>query len=170
METINAGDENTRFQLLLELVLDLEAFISDWAHCDRISTYAARMIGHNRSDSLLYSNLFSSALNELLETAFRLHAPDGAFACRVLRCGNVDRIELVIPADENTRRFYAAMVSELEGRDVKEKYRTALFLEGPFDPRVSFLELAVDYKARIGVEPVGSAAILLSADLALEEV
>ena len=45
------------------------------------------MVSHNRSDSLLYANLLSSALNELLETAFIHHGPDGDFSCRVSRAG-----------------------------------------------------------------------------------
>jgi hypothetical protein len=156
------------FEPLLEIELDMAAFVSDWAYCDRISTYVARMIGHNRADSLLFSNLFSSALNELLESAYRIHAGAGPFVCRVLRRGGLDRVELVIPADDRVRAFYDGVAAELRGDDVREQYRMALFREGAFDPRVSFLELAVDYQARIDAAPAGPDAVLLAAEFALE--
>ena len=47
-------------------IVGIDDFASEWLHCDRISSYLARMVSHNRTDSLLYANLLSSALNELL--------------------------------------------------------------------------------------------------------
>ena len=86
---------------LLEVSMGIQDFSSDWLHCDRISSYVARMVSHNRSDSLLYANLLSSALNELLETVFANHGPDGEFSCRVRRRGASDVIELNLPCDEH---------------------------------------------------------------------
>jgi hypothetical protein len=91
---------------LLELSMGIEDFSSEWLHCDRISSYVARMVSHNRADSLLYANLLSSALNELLETVFAHHGPKGRLSCRVKRAGASDIIELSLPCDDKAMKFY----------------------------------------------------------------
>ncbi|WP_439622821.1 ubiquinone biosynthesis methyltransferase UbiE [Shinella sp.] len=154
--------------LLLEFDMDMAGFTSNWAYCDRLSTYFARMISHNRSDSLLYSNLFSSALNELLETVYRLHAPTGSFVCSVSRSGASDRIALTIPVDAETEQFYREAVVILNGGDVSPRYHKALFSDGPLQPNIGLLELAVDYAARFSIEPADGNAIRLIAELTLE--
>lgn len=154
--------------LLLEFDMDMGGFASNWAYCDRLSTYFARMISHNRSDSLLYSNLFSSALNELLETVYRLHQPQGGFTCSVSRKGPSERIALTIPVDEETAGFYRKAVDILNETDVTNRYHTALFSDGPLQPNIGLLELAVDYAARFSIEPADGNAIRLIAELTLE--
>jgi hypothetical protein len=154
--------------LLLEFDMDMGGFASNWAYCDRLSTYFARMISHNRRDSLLYSNLFSSALNELLETVYRLHTPTGSFVCAVSRKGASDRIILTIPADAQTAGFYRQAVDVLNEGDVAARYHSALFTEGPLQPNIGLLELAVDYAARFSIEPADGDAIRLIAELTLE--
>ena len=163
------GDGDAEFKTLLEIAMGAETFSSDWAHCDRIATYVARMVSHNRTDSLLYSNLFSSALNELLETAFRAHRGTGEIACSVSRAGPVDRIELTIPCDAAVRDFYRQAVDALGRDDVAERYVDALLAEGALDPRIGLLELTVDYKARVSLGSAAADAVRLVADLALEE-
>lgn len=162
------NEGGAEFKPLLEIALGVETFSSNWAHCDRIATYVARLVSHNRTDSLLYSNLFSSALNELLETAFRTHRGGGELGCSVSRAGGVDRIELTIPCDEAMRSFYASAVNDLGQSDVAERYVAALLAEGELDPRIGLLELAVDYKARLSLKPEGD-TVRLIADLALED-
>lgn len=162
-------DGGADFKPLFEMALGVEAFASNWAHCDKIATYVARLVSHNRTDSLLYANLFSSALNELLETAFRAHRGGGELACHVSRSGPVDRIELTIPCDEALRGFYTRAIEELSGDDVSERYVAALLADGALDPGIGLLELAVDYKARLSLEPGDDDAVRLVADLALEE-
>lgn len=161
--------ETSSFSLLFELDMPVEGFSSNWAHCDKISTYAARMIGHNRRDSLLYSNLFSSAFNELLETVFRSHHAGGSFVCRVLRNGETDRIELTIPCDERLGKFYAESVESLSDPDREEKYRAALFSKEPLAPGIGLMELAVDYAAAFKISDFDGKAIRLTTDLVLEE-
>ena len=158
------------FAPLLEIALGTETFAANWDHCDRIATYVARMVSHNRTDSLLYSNLFSSALNELLETAFRAHHKDGDISCTVSRAGPVDRIELTIPCDEKLRSFYQNAINDLSAADVADRYVAALLAEGDLDPRIGLLELAVDYKAKLALAPLSGNKLLLVADLSLEEV
>lgn len=161
--------ETPSFSLLFELDMSIEGFSSNWAHCDKISTYAARMIGHNRRDSLLYSNLFSSAFNELLETVFRSHHGSGNFACRILRNGETDRIELTIPCDEHLGRFYAESVESLADPDREEKYRAALFSDEPLTRGIGLMELAVDYAAEFKISDFDGQAVRLTTDLILEE-
>jgi hypothetical protein len=157
------------FKTLLEIAMGTEVFASNWSHCDRIATYVAKLVSHNRTDSLLYSNLFSSALNELLETAYRAHGDGGDIACSVSRAGAVDRIELTIPCDEETRGFYTSAIEDTRREDVAERYVAALLSEGSLDPRIGLLELAVDYKAVLSLKSDKPDAVRLVADLALEE-
>ena len=64
---IQRASKTLKFDSMIEIDMEINTFISEWLHCDYLSTYLARMISHNRSDSVLHSNLFSSALNELLD-------------------------------------------------------------------------------------------------------
>ncbi len=169
MDSSGGKFETSSFSLLFELDMPIEGFSSHWAHCDKISTYAARMIGHNRRDSLLYSNLFSSAFNELLETVFRSHHGGGNFVCRVLRDGDTDRIELTIPCDEGLGRFYTTSVASLSDVDREEKYRAALLSDAPLTPGIGLMELAVDYAAEFKISDFDGRAIRLTTDLILEE-
>ena len=157
------------FELLMAVSMDVGVFASDWAYCDRLSSYLARMVSHNRTDSLLYSNLLSSALNELLETAYRTHGQSGRFACSILRKGNKDRVELVIPNDRAGQDFYRTAVSRIEQGDLAERYREALFRDGPIDPTIGLMELVVDYNARLSIEPTDGSAVRLTAELTLED-
>jgi hypothetical protein len=147
--------------------MGMDAFSAEWLHCDRISSYVARMVSHNRADSLLYANLLSSALNELLETVFLNHGPDGDFSCRVCRDGGTDIIEITMPCDEKTGEFYAEAANRLSKGDVAETYRAALFSSDVPDPHLGLLEIASDYRAKISIAPAGS-RLTLSAEMALE--
>lgn len=167
MSRMNFSDEE--FELLLAIDIGIADFSSSWAYCDRLSSYMAKMIGHNRTDSLLYSNLFSSALNELLETAFRLHGDDGSLVCTVLRKAGTDRIELTIPCGAEHQDFYRRTMDRVTSPDAAEQYRHALFADGPLDPGVGLMELAVDYNAAMRLETVNGDAVRLIADFALEE-
>jgi hypothetical protein len=152
---------------LLEVSMEIEDFSSEWQHCDRISSYFAGMVSHNRADSLLYANLLSSALNELLETVFLNHGPEGQFICRLRRSGPKDIIEFTLPCDDQTLQFYTAATSLLQRSDVAEVYQSALFSAGEQDPRLGLLEVAVDYHAKISIEPTGD-RLTLSAEMMFE--
>jgi hypothetical protein len=165
----SAQADRGRFEPLLEIEMAIGDFTSNWSYCDRLSSYAARMVSHNRTDSLLYANLFSSALNELLETVFRVHGPRGKFICSILRQAERDRVELTIPCDAEGARFYREAAGRLLRPDVAERYRNALFARGAIPPEIGMFELAVDYGATLSVETVDDQAIRLTVDLALEE-
>ncbi len=165
-----SGAELARpFELLLRIDMGIDIFASRWDYCDRLSSYMARMIAHNRNDSLRYANLFSSALNELLETVFRIHATQGAFVCSILRRGAEDRIELCIPCDAEQMRFYREAVDRLKCADIEHRYRAALFAEAPLAPDVGLMELAVDYAADLFVETLAPGQLRVTANLSLEE-
>jgi hypothetical protein len=149
--------------------MEIGAFSSRWSNCDKISSYVARMISHNRTDSLLYTNLFSSALNELLETAFRSHGAAGKFVCAVSRFGELDRIELTIPGGEVIAGFYGNAVDRMGGADAAEHYREALFADGPIEPGIGLFELAIDYDAAMRVETLPGDAVRMIVDLDLEK-
>ncbi|HVW54575.1 MAG TPA: ubiquinone biosynthesis methyltransferase UbiE [Rhizobiaceae bacterium] len=157
------------FKSLIEIDLNSGVFGSNWAHCDQISTYVARMVSHNRSDSLLYANLLSSALNELLETVFRMHRRDGSFLCAVKRRGPVDRVEITVSCQAEHLAFYRGVMNVLEGPDVAKRYRETLVAAAAPGPQVGLLELAVDYAAKLSVDEIGDGFLRLTADLALEE-
>ena len=163
------GAGEPEFKALLEIVIRADVFASNWEHCDRIASYVARMVSHNRTDSLLYVNLFSSALNELLETAFRAHRGAGEIGCKVLRAGAIDRVELTIPCDAETGGFYREAVAAVQRPDAAESYIAALFAEGPVDRRIGLLELAVDYRAKFSLGDADPSSVRLVADLALDE-
>lgn len=153
---------------LVEISMGIEAFASEWLHCDRISSYLARMVSHNRADSLLHANLLSSALNELLETAFSHHGPLGDFSCRVSRADHADVIELDLPCDERTLTYYRDAARRLTQPDLADVYHAALFSPGSADPHLGLLEVAVDYRARISIEPMDGNRLKLAAEMALE--
>lgn len=157
----------SRMKPLLEISMGMDAFSSEWLHCDRISSYVARMVSHNRADSLLYANLLSSALNELLETVLGHHGPDGEFSCRICREDGTDVIELTLPCDEKTSRFYEEAAQRLAKGDVAETYQAALFSSGGPDPHLGLLEIATDYRAKISIASAGT-RMKLSAEMALE--
>lgn len=157
------------FQPLMSIDMDMAAFEGNWAYCDRLSSYVARMISHNRTDSLLFANLFSSAFNELLETAFRTHSGAGRFACAVERCGDIDRVRLTMPADEKVKSFYNTTLARLTQANAAEQYRDALFSDGPIDPSIGLFELAIDYDARFSLDLGAGDVLHITADLALDK-
>ena len=168
---IRAADsaDGKDFTLLLQFDMGMDGFASDWAYCDRLSSYMAKMVSHNRADSILYSNLLSSALNELLETAFRQHHAGGDLLCSISRSGARDRVELTIPSDGDTSDFYQDAIARLSHAGVAEEYRNALFADGPLTNDIGLMELAVDYGAQLSVEQLGDHSLRLVAEFALEE-
>ncbi|WP_352502886.1 MULTISPECIES: ubiquinone biosynthesis methyltransferase UbiE [unclassified Mesorhizobium] len=156
------------FEPMIQIDMEIKAFISAWKHCDYVSTYVARMISQNRSDSVHHSNLFSSAFNELLEVAFRTRHADGELACRVSRHGATDRIELIFPCVPEERQFYEEAVSQFVGTEARERYLNSVSGDLAPSREVVLLELAVDYNATLWIEDADGDAIKLVVDLPLE--
>ncbi|MER9330813.1 ubiquinone biosynthesis methyltransferase UbiE [Mesorhizobium sp. M0488] len=158
------------FAPMIQIDMEIKAFVSAWRHCDYVSTYMARMISQNRSDSVRHSNLFSSAFNELLEVAFRTRHTDGELACRVSRHGGTDRIELTFPCVPEERQFYEEAASQLAGTEARERYVNSVSGDLAPSREIVLLELAVDYNATFRVEETDGDAIRLVVDLPLESL
>jgi hypothetical protein len=164
------SDRKTTFQAMIQIDMKIENFISSWTHCDYISSYLARVISHNRSDSVRYSNLFSSAINELLEVAFRTRHPSGELACKVSRQGKTDRVELTFPCTPEEREFYEQALLEIEGPGVRQRYLNSVSGDLAPSREVVLAELAIDYNAALRLESGDNDVVTLVVDLPLEDV
>jgi hypothetical protein len=158
------------FEPVIQFDMDIKAFLSAWFHCDHIATYLARMISHNRSDSVRHSNLFSSAFNELLEVTFRTRHSGGDLACKVSRKGATDRIELTFPCTQDERQFYESVVSHAADPDTQERYLSSVSGDVAPSREVVLLELAVNYNATLQLGQADADMITLLVDLSLEEM
>jgi hypothetical protein len=156
------------FKPMIQIDLEVKAFLSAWLHCDQISTYSARMISHNRSDSVRHSNLFSSAFNELLEVAFRTRHSSGEIACTLSRRGETDRIELTFPCMPEERQFYEEAILRIAGSEARERYLNSVSGDLAPSREVVLLELAIDYNATFRLDEAGADTITLVVDLPLE--
>ncbi|WP_442581753.1 ubiquinone biosynthesis methyltransferase UbiE [Mesorhizobium sp. ASY16-5R] len=155
------------FRGMIQIDMHIASFHSDWTHCDYIATYLARAISHNRPDSVLFSNLFSSALNELLEVTFRTRHIGGAFACKVSRDGETDRVELTFACGAEERRFFENAVARTQEGDARGRYLSSLSGDVAPGRDMMLLELAVNYHAALRLEDVGDDTIRLVVDLPL---
>lgn len=169
MERCSAGISAQGFAPLIEVTMSARAFSAHWSQCDAIAAYLARTIGHNRTDSTLFSSLFSSALNELLEIAHRNQGGVGAVVCKVSRREDVDRIEISIPCEAGERQFLLRAVEQLSGPGSEERYVTALTSKVGECPDIGLLELVHDYNAAISASAEESGKITLVIDLRLEQ-
>lgn len=158
------------FGAMVQVDMEIKTFLSAWLHCDHVSTYLARMVSHNTSDSVRHSNLFSSALNELLEVAFRTRHLSGELSCRVSRQGKTDRIELSFPCVPEERQFYQEAMSQIARSEARERYLNAVSGDLAPSREVVLLELAIDYNATLWLEETDADTIILVIDLPLEEL
>jgi hypothetical protein len=155
---------------VLEVTVSTGLFNSVWANCEGVSSYIARATSLNRPDSLMHFNLLSSALNELLELAFRSHAPGASITCGVSRKGDRDRVVLRVPGNEEVTSAYRRLVSEAGGGDSAERLASQLLAGAPPSAGLSLMELAANYKARFELEISDDQQVSLITDLALEEM
>ncbi len=147
--TIPAAARN--FLPLIEISMDAQEFSAHWSQCDFVATYLARMISHNRGDSTIYSNLFSSAVNELLEIAYRLHKRTGMVTCKVSSGDDIDRVEIHIPCALEDGQFLLEAADRLAQPGSERRYLDALISEIGADPAIGLLELTQDYGAAVSV-------------------
>jgi len=169
MKMVVASRE-TDFGPMIQVDMEIKSFLSMWLYCDQISTYLARMVSHNRSDSVRHSNLFSSVANELLEVAFRTRHPDGELACRVSRQGQVDRIELSFPCTPEERQFYREALAQMAGLESGDRYMNSISGDLAPSREVVLLELVVDYNATLRLEESEADTLRLVVDLPLEDL
>lgn len=167
MNTTDATTADKEFRTMIQIDMHIASFHSNWSHCDYIATYLARTISHNRPDSILFANLFSSALNELLEITFRTRHNGGALACKVSRDGETDRVELTFSCGPEERRFFEAAVARIEAGEGQERYLSSLSGDVAPSRDVMLIELAVNYNATIKLEDGDDDTITLVVDLPL---
>lgn len=166
---MSASYASTAQNRVFDMVIGTDLFASDWSNCDRISNYVANLVSQRRTDSLRYANLFSSVLNELLETAFRRHHAPGEIACTVYRGAPGDSIELSVPCDAATRMFYESAVAEACRADVAERFFTMMLGEQPFDPQIGLMALAADYQAKVALNASHGDRVTLTVDFVIDE-
>lgn len=162
--------EKVDFEPVIQIDLEIKHFVSNWLHCDCVSTYLARIISHNRLDSVRHSNLFSAVFNELLEVIFRTRHASGELACRVSRRSETDRIELTFPCIPEERQFYREAIAQIEGAELKERYLNSVSGDLAPSREIVLLELAIDYNATLRLEENDSDTITLIIDLPLESL
>jgi hypothetical protein len=169
MVTGSEAASTRSFEPLIELAMTTRGLSAYWSQCSYIATYVARAVSHNRTDSTLYSNLFSSAINELLELAYRSHHGEGLVTCRVLRRGAVDRIEINIPCAPSHGQFLLSAVEHLSGPGSEVRYLNALTADEQGSSDIGLLELAHDYGADISAKAEDHERVQLTVDLRLED-
>lgn len=155
------------FRIMVQIDMEMEAFNSNWTHCDYIATFLARVISHNRPDSVLFANLFSSALNELLEITFRSNHVGGTFVCKISRHGDTERVELTFTCSEDERDFFKQAVIRLRGSHAEANYMDSLSNATDLSRDMLLVELAISYNAAVTLTTVGDNTITLSVDLPL---
>ncbi|WP_245425896.1 ubiquinone biosynthesis methyltransferase UbiE [Rhizobium sp. J15] len=156
------------FKPLLRFEMDMATFLSDWQHCDQLSTFVARMISHNRTDPIRHSNFFSFALNELLEVSFRGASPQGSIDCAVYRRDATERVRLSFTCPAEQREFYREAVSRTRQKDALARYLSAISMDQAPNREVILLDLAINFDARLRLEEPAPASITLVVDLPLE--
>ncbi|WP_331372393.1 ubiquinone biosynthesis methyltransferase UbiE [Sinorhizobium chiapasense] len=168
------GAENnsleTAFEPLLQFEMEMGTFLSDWHHCDQLSTFVARMISHNRTDPVRHSNFFSSALNELLEVSFRGGSVDGRIGCAVYRQGPTERVKLTFPCPPGQRQFYREAISKTRKANAYARYLDAISTDLAPSREVVLLDLAINFDAQLRLEESEPPSITLVVDLPLEGI
>ncbi|WEX74985.1 ubiquinone biosynthesis methyltransferase UbiE [Sinorhizobium numidicum] len=156
------------FEPLLQFEMEMGTFLSDWNHCDHLSSYVARMISHNRTDPIRHSNFFSSALNELLEVTFRGGSPDGLMGCAVYRNGPMERVKLTFPCPPGQRQFYHEAVSRTRQADAYARYLSSISTDLSPSREIILLDLAINFDAQVRLEETDPPSVTLVIDLPLE--
>jgi len=168
MHTVSDKSAEVAFKPLLRFEMDMATFLSDWQHCDQLSTFMARMISHNRADPIRHSNFFSFALNELLEVSFRGGSPQGLIDCTVYRRDATERVRLSFTCPAEQQEFYREAVSRTHQKDAIARYLNAISMDQTPNREVILLDLAINFDARVHLEKRTPASITLVVDLPLE--
>lgn len=166
---MSASYESTAQNRVFDIVIGADLFASDWSNCDRISNYIGNLVSQRRTDSLRYANLFSSVLNELLETAFRRHHAPGEIACTVYRGAPGDSIKLSVPCDAATGPLRVGCCWRHRA-DVADGSVTMMLAEQPFDPQIGLMALAADYQAKVALDASHSDRVTITVDFVIDEL
>ncbi len=170
MDVAEKAPAEATFEPLLQIEMEMGTFLSNWHHCDQLSTFIARIISHNRTDPVRHSNFFSSALNELLEVSFRGGSPDGQIGCAVYRHGRTERVKLTFPCLSRQRQFFSEAVSNTRREDALARYLDSISTGLTPSRDVVLLDLAINFDAQIRLENSAPPSITLVVDLPLEGI
>ena len=170
MDRAEIESAEAAFEPLLQFEMEMAAFLSDWHHCDQLSSFMARMISHNRTDPVRHSNFFSSALNELLEVSFRGGSPDGRIGCVVYRQGPTERVKLTFPCPPGQRQFYREAVSKTRKGNAYARYLDAISTDLSPSREAVLLDLSINFDANVRLEESNPPSITLVVDLPLEGI
>ena len=158
------------FKPLLELEMEMATLVADWAHCDQCAAYVARMVSHDRHDSIRHANLLSAALNELFEMSFHTRESDGVLRCRFYRNGTIERIELTFPCSAEQRNSYETIVERIGNGLALANYLDVITDDAARAEHAILLGLAVNYDADIELSAQDTGMMTFVVDLALERL
>ena len=154
---------------LIKATLALDAFSSDWKHCDQTANYLAQFVSADRPDPSVFSNLLSTVLNEILEVIYGHHPGMGSALVAIGTVRQEIHIEITLPVDDTTRRFYAEALDPLKTEDPAVLYQRELerLYSGPPHPAMGLYELAADYGAKIEKKEIDSSTLAISVRLSI---
>jgi len=158
------------FKPLLELEMEMATLVADWSHCDQCAAYLARMVSHDRHDSIRHANLLSAALNELFEMSFHTRESDGVLRCRFYRNGTIERIELTFPCSAEQRNSYETIVERIGNGLALANYLDVITDDAARAEHAILLGLAVNYDADIELSAQDTGMMTFVVDLALERL
>lgn len=158
------------FKPLLELEMEMASLVADWSHCDQCAAYLARMVSHDRHDSIRHANLLSAALNELFEMSFHTRESDGVLRCRFYRNGTIERIELTFPCSAEQRNSYETIVERIGNGLALANYLDVITDDAARAEHAILLGLAVNYDADIELSAQDTGMMTFVVDLALERL
>lgn len=158
------------FEPLLELEIEMAAFVADWLHCDQCAGYVARMVSHDRHDPIRHANLLSAALNELLEMSFHTRECNGTLVCRLYRNGSTERIELTFPCPAEQRISYQTIVARIENGQALANYLDLITSDAARAEHAILLGLAVNYDINIELREQDGGMLTFMVDFALERL
>ena len=116
---------------------------------------------------MLFANLFSSALNELLEITFRSHHVGGTFVCKISRRGDIERVELTFSCSEDEQDFFKQAVARVRSSGAQADYISSLSDSPDLSRNMLLVELAVSYNAAVSLKAISDDTITLAVDLPL---
>ena len=158
------------FKPLLELEMEMATLVADWSHCDQCAAYLARMVSHDRHDSIRHANLLSAALNELFEMSFHTRESDGVLRCRFYRNSTIERIELTFPCSAEQRNSYETIVERIGNGLALANYLDVITDDAARAEHAILLGLAVNYDADIELSAQDTGMMTFVVDLALERL
>lgn len=147
-----SNNDNVTGDHLCSLRFSTGAFAMDWHHCDQISNYVSRVVASKKADSFVFSNLFSTVINEILEAVFRSNSGSDNITIDIYQAENDSLIISSIPVNDVSLAFYEKVILNLEKGNAKDLYRDLIKSDKGFVPETGFYELAADYDATITME------------------